>query len=120
MAVRQHILLLILLHFFITVFWHTYKNVILYRPTLVVENFIVRKTVVIIIIIRQKLRTPRRRKTNRLRPSPRDKPTTTAVAAAILLLIIKNRPPRDRFVKYSRHNSSRVGVSSDTVYIYKI
>jgi len=47
-----------------------------------------------------------------------------AVASAILLLIIKNWPSRDRFVKYSRHNSSRVGVSSvtdhSTIYIHII
>lgn len=83
--------------------------------------------VITIIIIRQKLR---RRKTNRLRPSPCDNPTMTttvvAAATAILLLIIKNGPSRDRFVKYSRHNSSRVGVSSITdhsticIYIYII
>lgn len=95
--------------------WHAYKKIILYRPKLTVENYILRKTVAIIIIIRQKPRTPRRRETNRLRPSLRDNSTTVAVVAVILLLIIKNRTPRDRFVKYSRHNSSCVGVSSNTV-----
>jgi len=100
--------------------WQAYKNVILYRPNLALENFILRKTVAIIIIIRQKPRRPRRRKTNRLRPSLRDNSTTAAVVAVILLLIIKNRTPRDRFVKYSRHNSSCVGISSNTILIYKI
>lgn len=72
-----------------------------------VENFVVRKTVMTIIIIRQKPREHRDVVKQVVAAVPSRQSDDDG--SYILLLIIKNwPPPRDRFVKYSRHNSSRM------------